>query len=76
MSLKLNRKVVNGKSFRWNINGRIIKYLTDNVSQKQLQELLDNDCPFVIEEKSKAKAKAKSKKVIEENEETNDGTND
>lgn len=57
--LKLNKIVGGCKSFRYSINGKLTKYNTAEITQKQLSELAGAGAEFVIEEKTK-KIKKKS----------------
>ena len=71
MGYKLNKNVVASKSFRWNGD----KYTPDAVTQKQLKQMFDADCGFVIEDKKNTK-KIKNDETESNKKDGNDGFED
>jgi len=71
MGFKLSKNVAGSSSFRWNRK----KFKPNDVTQKQLKEMFDADCGFVIEDKKIIK-KIKNDETKSNKKEGDDGFED
>jgi len=67
MGYKLKKDVAGGKSFRYTLNGKLTKYVTSIITQKQLKTLFDDGCDFVVSDTKKTVKKKKDDETKTDN---------
>ena len=67
MGYKLKKDVAGAKSFRYTLNGKLTKYVTSIITQKQLKTLFDDGCDFVVSDTKKTVKKKKDDETKTDN---------
>ena len=72
MSLKLKKNIAGSRSFRYSIDGVLKKFIVSQITQKQLQELQDSGCDFVVSDNKKIKSKKSKSNETKKDDSAND----
>jgi len=72
MELKLKKHILNSQSFRYEINGVLKKFVVRTITQKDLQQLDDAGCDFVVGDNKKIKVKKSKSNETKTDDSAND----
>ena len=70
--LKLKKNIASSQSFRYEINGVLRKFIVRQITQKQMQELKDAGCDFVVGDSKKVNVKKSKSNETKKDDSSND----